>query len=195
MTTMIEADYTLLQNHGSFSPAVFVEGIGRNGIQERDRERAATVHRLAAIVEELSRGERWVVKVSSPHISLELATGDDAEISRGEDVLKRAVGIFNGLAVKSKPTAPTVHWGGSRPDELKRTYRAAMKSLEAAEDAVAATAPHGRDYPAGEEHYVLARREHEARLRRVADLKHEYEDLFSQVRSQRRSHLDPEEET
>lgn len=47
-----------------------------------------------------------------------------------------------------KPTAPTVHLGGTSGEELLENINKARTALALALDAIAATAPHGRDYPA-----------------------------------------------
>lgn len=70
---------------------------------------------------------------------------------------------------------PTVHLNGTPRERLLEGYMAALEALRAAETALQATGPNGRDYyPSGTEAIKVAQAEHVARLasleRIIADI-------------------------
>ena len=61
--------------------------------------------------------------------------------------------------------APTIHLNGSSEQRLLDALVAATVALRAAEDAVAETAPHGRDYYVQQDgRFEEAQRQHRARM-------------------------------
>ena len=87
----------------------------------------------------------------------------------------------------SELQAPQVHSNGTSPDHLVGALGAAMNALEAAHDAVKATAPHPRDYdPRG---YARARAQHADRIRTIEEVKDELGDLVALIDAQ--AHLQP----
>lgn len=63
---------------------------------------------------------------------------------------------------------PAVHLNGASRAELERGYSAALDALRAAADAVAETAPNGRDYYVyGRDAFTCAQYEHKARMSNV----------------------------
>jgi hypothetical protein len=86
---------------------------------------------------------------------------------------------------------PCRHLNGSGRKNLEDQYRAAIEALGLATDAVAASAPHGRDYyplDDGETHgpsYKRAREEHAARLGKLAIVEGELRELWEEVFSWR----------
>lgn len=66
---------------------------------------------------------------------------------------------------------PVIHLNGSDPEVLLKGYRDAYFALRAAEEALRAVSPHGRDYyPAGDDAGTVAMREHMDRLEKAKTL-------------------------
>lgn len=71
---------------------------------------------------------------------------------------------------------PQVNLNGTSRDELATQYRNVYSAVDVALDLLCRFAPHGRDYqtlPAGS--YDTARREHDARVEKLASIKAEIE--------------------
>ena len=85
------------------------------------------------------------------------------------------------MPTAEKPlTAPTIHINGTSPASLMEGYTKALHALTDAYVALAATAPHMRDYyvqPDGGELFHIARDNHIARLKRIEECKTEIEAL------------------
>jgi hypothetical protein len=63
---------------------------------------------------------------------------------------------------------PTIHMNGTSKADLLDRYMTALMAVEAAIDAVAQTAPHGRDYyPQGDDALRQAQAAHQSRLIRL----------------------------
>lgn len=67
---------------------------------------------------------------------------------------------------------PTAHINGTSEEELMRQLQQAVSFLEAGRQALAQTAPHGRDYYVQSDKGALtkATQQHEARMRKVKDV-------------------------
>ena len=79
-------------------------------------------------------------------------------------------------------TFPVIHLNGSSKSYLEQQYRDAATAVRRARDVVAQNGPHGRDY------YTLpgdafgeARKEHEARLKRLREVTEELEQIWEEV--------------
>jgi hypothetical protein len=73
---------------------------------------------------------------------------------------------------------PTIHLGGSDPDDLRRQVTAAGMAVRRAREAVAAACPNGRDYyKQGPDALRRATRQHEARLVKLQDVEAELQAL------------------
>lgn len=71
-------------------------------------------------------------------------------------------------------TLPTIHLNGTSAEALTTSLRNAITALDSALNALAQTAPHGRDYyPQGDGAYPKALREHLDRAHRVHDVRAE----------------------
>jgi hypothetical protein len=82
---------------------------------------------------------------------------------------------------------PMIHLNGSAPETLLAGYEAAYTAVKAAEEAVRATAPHGRDYYAiqltnGRDATSVAMTEHLNRVRHLQVLAEEYQTLANHCR-------------
>jgi hypothetical protein len=78
---------------------------------------------------------------------------------------------------------PTVHLNGSSKDLLLEANQAARSAIGEAIRALSDAAPHGRDYyPQGDDAYYAARDEHVARLRKLADVNAELEQIARGIR-------------
>ena len=76
-------------------------------------------------------------------------------------------------------TRPIVHLDGTSRDELQRQYTGVILALGVAQDALKATAPHGRDYyvqPEGT--YQQARKEYAVRASRLHAVEMELQDIL-----------------
>jgi hypothetical protein len=81
--------------------------------------------------------------------------------------------------------APTIHLNGSSPDSLIEENLAALRALQAAVEALQAASPNGRDYyVSGPEAYPQARKEHEARLHRLAETMRELAGIIAAIADQ-----------
>ncbi len=70
--------------------------------------------------------------------------------------------------------APTIHLNGTSKEELLDKLTGALTTLNSALNAVALTAPHGRDYYLqGENAHAQARGQHNDRLRRLEEIRNE----------------------
>ena len=79
-------------------------------------------------------------------------------------------------------TAPTIHLNGSSGEELAARLEAAGAALFSAREALALTAPNARDYyPQGPDAHGRARREHDARARRLLEVQEELVQLHEHV--------------
>jgi hypothetical protein len=73
---------------------------------------------------------------------------------------------------------PTIHLNGTSRDELHEGYRTALFALDAAINAVSATAPNGRDfYPQGPDAINAATREHLKRMNELQAMRNDLETL------------------
>lgn len=73
---------------------------------------------------------------------------------------------------------PTVHLNGTSRAALVDGYSKAYAALKAARDALAATAPNGRDYyPQGPDAIREATKQHAARMKRLVEVENEIERL------------------
>lgn len=73
---------------------------------------------------------------------------------------------------------PTIHLNGTSKNNLFDGYVTALLAVEAAIDAVAQAAPHGRDYyPQGDHALRQAQAEHQDRLRRLNAISEELHQL------------------
>ena len=71
-------------------------------------------------------------------------------------------------------TMPCIHLNGTSATELTAQLTAAYRACNAAIEALQEAAPNARDYYViSPEAYPAARREHEARMHRLADIQHE----------------------
>jgi hypothetical protein len=76
-------------------------------------------------------------------------------------------------------TIPTVHDNGTSKARLIEGYEAASASIEAAYQAVKATAPNGRDYyPQGPAAMEQATAEHLARLKKLDEVRDEIDSII-----------------
>jgi len=77
---------------------------------------------------------------------------------------------------------PTIHLNGTSADSLLDSLGAAADALEAAYQALKQTAPNGRDYyPQGPAAMGAARSEHEARLKKIDQVKDEIEAMIGGI--------------
>jgi hypothetical protein len=77
---------------------------------------------------------------------------------------------------------PTVHLNGTSRDQLVEEIGAAVAALQAAVTAMVEAAPNARDYYVqGPDAYPAARREHESRLHRIADVIHELSTIYETI--------------
>lgn len=84
-------------------------------------------------------------------------------------------------------TVPTVHLNGTGQKGLLEQLETAISAVDAATDAVAQAAPHGRDYYVqGPDAYSKARAEHDARLAKLQNVSYELGEVWSAVDAQRR---------
>lgn len=73
-----------------------------------------------------------------------------------------------------EPTLPTIHMNGTSAEELRDGYAAACDALNTALEALQAARPNRRDYHTrAPEVWAAASKEHERRMHRLADTKHE----------------------
>lgn len=73
---------------------------------------------------------------------------------------------------------PVIHLNGSSPNRLAEHYSMAILALEGAIARLAEVAPNGRDYyPAGEDAFATAAREHSERLRSLEKVRADLEAL------------------
>jgi hypothetical protein len=87
-----------------------------------------------------------------------------------------------------EPIVPLVHWNGSGSDGLIDPLVEAIAQGRAFSDALAKTAPHGRDYyPLGDAALARAQGEHHSRMHRLNDLLAEAETIALAVHDQGRS--------
>jgi hypothetical protein len=69
---------------------------------------------------------------------------------------------------------PTVHLNGTSRKELQRQLRDAHEAIGTALDKLRMATPHGRDYyPQGDGAITLARRAHDARCAKLAEVQNE----------------------
>jgi hypothetical protein len=69
-------------------------------------------------------------------------------------------------------TLPTIHLNGTGAQSLADEYRAARKAADAAVDALVAATCNGRDfYPQGSDAYYAARRERDAMLDKLHEVR------------------------
>ena len=81
---------------------------------------------------------------------------------------------------------PTVHYNGTPRDALLEGYRAACRAVVAAIEAVAMTAPNGRDYYLqGQQAIADAAEEHRDRMRHLEAVRDELKQLAVAVRRQK----------
>ena len=79
---------------------------------------------------------------------------------------------------------PTIHLNGSSRARLVEDYKAASTSLRGAMDLLALTGPNGRDYyPQGDDAIKEATAEHVDRLRRLAAIKGEIDEILKHLRA------------
>lgn len=77
---------------------------------------------------------------------------------------------------------PTIHFNGTSVDHLLDTYTHAHAAIREAIDALAQTAPNGRDYyPQGDAAINEAMFEHQSRALRLKSVLREIEDLMVHV--------------
>jgi hypothetical protein len=73
---------------------------------------------------------------------------------------------------------PTIHLNGTSRASLLEGYHNAYNAIEAAIDAVAKTAPHGRDYYVKDNNaIIIATNEHRNRLRNLENIRKEIETI------------------
>lgn len=72
---------------------------------------------------------------------------------------------------------PVIHMNGSSPNRLAEHYSMAILALEGAIARLAEVAPNGRDYPAGDDAFATAAREHTERLRSLEKVRADLEAL------------------
>lgn len=76
-------------------------------------------------------------------------------------------------------TLPTIHLNGTSRAALVDAHYAALVGVQHAIEALADAAPNARDYYVqGPDAYPAARREHEARMHKLADVAHELSALL-----------------
>ncbi len=81
---------------------------------------------------------------------------------------------------------PTIHLNGTTADELLAGYSEAKYQLSLARDAIAKTAPNGRDYyPQGPNAIVRAEIAHRGRVLTVENLMDELDAIMEAIASQR----------
>lgn len=95
------------------------------------------------------------------------------------------------MSGETKVMVPTIHLNGSSSETLKRDLKTAIDAMYAAQGALTVCAPNARDYyPQGNFAYEAARREHTARVEKVAmvllELGAVYEGIFGQEDSRAR---------
>lgn len=73
---------------------------------------------------------------------------------------------------------PVLHINGTSKEDLSSKYYAAGTAVNAAINALAATAPHGRDYYPEPGAYERAQVEHESRMKRLHDIYEELGELY-----------------
>ena len=78
---------------------------------------------------------------------------------------------------------PTVHRNGTAPETLIEDYLVAANAVHSAMEALAKTAPHGRDYYPQDDPKALdrAQQEHYMRLNRLSSVRRELLDLAGSV--------------
>ena len=77
---------------------------------------------------------------------------------------------------------PTIHLNGTDRETLLEGYMTALTALRKAERAVQATGPNGRDYyPQGEGAIRVAQEEHANRLRAIATVIREIEQIAESI--------------
>jgi hypothetical protein len=81
---------------------------------------------------------------------------------------------------------PTIHLNGSSPAQLVGALKSARSALIKAQDALAATAPHARDYyPQGDGAFYEARDEHASRVQRLEAVSQELLEIALAVMNQK----------
>jgi hypothetical protein len=101
--------------------------------------------------------------------------------------LGEELGETPAFAVAEAIEAPVLNINGSSGERLIEDHLAALTQLQAAESALAACAPHPRDWqtdPSGDVHYAKARREHFARRYALAAVRHEIEAVALKIQDQ-----------
>lgn len=76
---------------------------------------------------------------------------------------------------------PQVNLNGTSRDELAMQYRNVYSAVDVALDLLCRFAPHGRDYQTVPGAYEIARREHDARVEKLASVKAEIEAIAIHV--------------
>src|ERR1035437_3626914 len=83
------------------------------------------------------------------------------------------------MSKTSPKTLPTIHLNGTSATSLAREAEAACGALTNALEALAAMAPHGRDYyPQGPDAYTQAAEEHRSRLDRLETVSAEVHTIY-----------------
>lgn len=84
-----------------------------------------------------------------------------------------------------KVAVPTVHLNGTGGKQLQAQLRAQAEAIQAAIDALAANAPHGRDYYVQhDDAYSIARAQHDARLAALRKILEELATIHDHVTDQ-----------
>lgn len=77
---------------------------------------------------------------------------------------------------------PLIHLNGTSREALKEQYLDASNALRLAIDAMCSCAPNARDYyPQGDHAFILATREHAARVRVLVELREDVNLLLEHV--------------
>lgn len=80
---------------------------------------------------------------------------------------------------------PTIHLNGTSADALLSQYAAAYKAVDDALNALAQSAPHGRDYYVQEQNaYEEAREEHRERLNKLRHVRGELVEIMRSIETQ-----------
>lgn len=86
---------------------------------------------------------------------------------------------------------PMINLNGSSAQDLLDQLTDAVLAVSAAYDAVANTAPHGRDYQLNQDDYQIARVQHEARLVALQAINEELEAIAENVSEQQEARRKP----
>lgn len=81
--------------------------------------------------------------------------------------------------------APTCNLNGTSPNDLFDQVVGALSALRTAQKAFEDASPNGRDYPQGPGVFKLAQEAHSSRVKRLADLQRELEEIAENIADQR----------